>query len=84
MTRQTYGRLITLLLVVAFAAVGYFALAQERNPHGDLAEWNRKHGEVVNKNQDPQRFCYKCHEAGAAYCNQCHQAQNVKLNIQLP
>lgn len=76
--------MITLLFIVAFALVGYFAMTKDKNPHGDLAQWEREHGRVVNTNRDPERFCYKCHTEKAAYCSRCHQERGVSLSVPLP
>ncbi|ABZ84531.1 hypothetical protein HM1_1973 [Heliomicrobium modesticaldum Ice1] len=84
MNGSPFARLLTLLIVVAFALVGYFALTKDQNPHGDLAEWERAHGRVVNTNRDPERFCYKCHTEKSAYCVRCHQQRGVSLENPLP
>ncbi|QGG47776.1 hypothetical protein [Heliorestis convoluta] len=84
MDRKKIGRLLTLVFVFAFAAVFYFAFLQERNPHGNLEKWEVEHGDVVLNNQNPERFCYQCHVGRASYCNQCHDANNIQLEIPLP
>lgn len=74
--------LISAAIVVAMIAVFYAAATKSDSPHPPRAEWLVKHKITVERNGDPKRFCFKCHEARGEtpqnFCNACHKKSGVK------
>lgn len=71
--------IVTILLVIGLAFVIYSSAT--RTQHGDPAEWMKKHGEVVNRRGNADKFCLKCHskygQTKDNFCNACHAKNNI-------
>ena len=74
--------MITVLLVLALAAVVYFATASRFFHGGDRDKWIKEHGVVANRHADLNKFCLDCHtkrgETKEGFCNKCHQQYKIK------
>lgn len=75
--------IITILLVLAVAAVFYFSTTNKFFHGGDRAKWIKDHGAVANRHADLNKFCLDCHgkrgQTKENFCNKCHQQNKVKL-----
>lgn len=83
--------IITVGLVVAlFSSIIVSQRYDPENPHSTIPqqEWlsgEKAHGDTVLNNQNPQKYCYQCHEkqglGGQAYCQYCHDQSGVEFNF---
>lgn len=72
---MTGKNVINVLLVAALVFVVYSSV--NRTQHGDRAEWIQKHGEIVDRRGNPEKFCIKCHtkkygQTKQNFCDSCH------------
>lgn len=72
--------IITVLIVIGLVFVIYNSAT--RTQHGDVNQWIKEHGEVVNRRGNVDEFCIKCHtkqfkQTKENFCNTCHAQNNI-------